>query len=629
VFLVRAYATAEQEDPASRIYAEAAASVFLLSVQSANGDVIAQATGFLVGEGTIITNEHVIRSGSVFLDTGAARIPMTIARIDQLNDLALLSSPTPLTPRALRLANETPTPGTAIFALGNPAGLERSISTGVAAGTREISGRQLLQVTAPISPGSSGGPILNARGEVVGVAVGSLDAGQNLNFAVPAAAARRLLAGDSGAKRDPASFLATVERLTAERDTHAWAPDADATWQRLDREVTAALAAALEQAGSDPSILLEIARRSEFQSTDIAIAAADRAVRLQPTAGAYLLLGTSLHRRATSAVQSERAALLERAQGALQAALHATKQPTPEMHYYLGAVYRARKAHSDAETTFLRALSLSRVAKNADVEIASLRGLIAATHALGKAQETKTWFRVLVSTGKATAWDWQEDGLRLDSLKEYREAAQSYMRAATAGASWLNWCEAASSFAVAGSEEDAVLSSARLCIQEGSGKPNSESALAAAHRQVADVLNERGVHQEALTHAREAASLDPTDAWALDAQATALLGLRRFHEAVTAANQAIRQSDGKFASMHFNLGSAYFELENWILAKQSFEKAAEQSQGDTAAPYNVALCLVRLRYYRDAAQWYEEVLRRNPMHPQRKEILSRIEALRR
>jgi tetratricopeptide (TPR) repeat protein len=153
--------------------------------------------------------------------------------------------------------------------------------------------------------------------------------------------------------------------------------------------------------------------------------------------------------------------------------------------------------------------------------------------------------------------------------------------------------------------------------------------LSFAHIEIASVLNQRGVYQEALNSAREASVLDPSNAWAFDAQAEALLGLRRFQEAMNASNQAIRLSDGKYSYMHFKLGSAYFELGNYEFARQSYEKAAELNPSDDAAPYNVALCFARLGFNHDAARWYAEVLRRNPNHPEKQEILNRIQVLRR
>jgi tetratricopeptide (TPR) repeat protein len=146
---------------------------------------------------------------------------------------------------------------------------------------------------------------------------------------------------------------------------------------------------------------------------------------------------------------------------------------------------------------------------------------------------------------------------------------------------------------------------------------------------VASILNDRGVYTEALSHPKEATSLDASNSWAFYTEADTLNNLQRFNEATTASKEALRLSDGKYSSMHFVLGSSYFGAENWELARQSFEKAAELSPKDDAAAYNVAICYVRQGYYNDAAHWYEEVLRRNPGRGDRDELKRRINSLRR
>ncbi len=131
-----------------------------------------------------------------------------------------------------------------------------------------------------------------------------------------------------------------------------------------------------------------------------------------------------------------------------------------------------------------------------------------------------------------------------------------------------------------------------------------------------------------ISHAKEAIALQGSNAWAYDAMAQALLGLNRPLEAINAAQQAIKLTDGKFALMHFRLGSAYFKTENWRDAEQSYRKAADLDPKEEAAAYNVAICMQRLGFYRDAANWFEEVLRRNPQYKDRADILERIKVLR-
>jgi tetratricopeptide (TPR) repeat protein len=621
---------AQDPDRAAKIYADSSKSVFLLIVKSETGEPVAQGTGFLVSGGKIVTNQHVASGGSVLVDLGTAKIPTTIERVDLLNDLALLSPGAELAGKPLTIAEALPSPGSPVYAIGNPAGLERSISTGVVSGIRQMSGRQLIQVTCPISPGSSGGPILNARGEVVGVAVGVLESGQNLNFAVPASLVLRLIRPQAPPGTDFPSLIDTVDALVQRRGQFPYSTEPESDYQKLDREVDAALQSALERAAGVPDLLLQVAAKAQWQNNEIALTAAERAVGAKSVPETNLALGSALHLKAIlTESTADKSALMDRSERSLRAALGLSKQPTYEIYYQLADLLEDRGNYLEADAFFLRALDASKARSNSDGQAASLRGLIRTAYALQQAPQGNKWFEALVSMGVATALDWQSQGKRLDGVRAFREAGQSYLQSARLGGAWTNWCEASGSLSLVSGEEDAVLSSARQCLSDGVGKPNSEPQLAEAHREIANVLNRRGVYQEALSHAKESSVLAPSSAWAFQAQAEALVGLRRFQEAINASNQAIRLSDGKYGTMHFVLGSAYFDLENWEFARQSFEKAAQLEPKDDAAPYNVALCLARLHYYGDAANWYEEVLRRNPNHPQKQDILNKIQVLRR
>jgi S1-C subfamily serine protease len=83
--------------------------------------------------------------------------------------------------------------GDKVYAVGNPLGLEGTFSEGIISGMRFIGGHATMQITAPISPGSSGGPILDGSGSVIGVAVATFKNGQNLNLAIPVGYVSRLL----------------------------------------------------------------------------------------------------------------------------------------------------------------------------------------------------------------------------------------------------------------------------------------------------------------------------------------------------------------------------------------------------------------------------------------------------
>ena len=77
------------------------------------------------------------------------------------------------------------TVGQDVVVLGSPQGLEGTVSTGIVGGLRTLGDVKFLQITAPISPGSSGGPVFNSVGRVIGVATATSAKGQNLNFALP------------------------------------------------------------------------------------------------------------------------------------------------------------------------------------------------------------------------------------------------------------------------------------------------------------------------------------------------------------------------------------------------------------------------------------------------------------
>ena len=157
----------------------------MISVDDANHQPLSLGSGFFVGEGVIATNLHVIEGASygrvkLVGQNGTHEIKGTVG-IDERHALALLSGDHKTAP-ALQLAtSKLPAVGETVYVVGNRHGLEGTFSQGIVSGIRTLEQDKLLQITAPISPGSSGGPVLNERGEVIGVAVATLKSGQNLN----------------------------------------------------------------------------------------------------------------------------------------------------------------------------------------------------------------------------------------------------------------------------------------------------------------------------------------------------------------------------------------------------------------------------------------------------------------
>lgn len=139
----------------------------------------------------IATNFHVIQNASKgYVKTVGAETTYDVigtVGIDRSNDLALLKV-RGANGRALILNSKSEVAiGDQVFAVGNPKGLEGTFSQGIVSSVRRENGYDILQITAPLSPGSSGGPVLDTNGQVIGIAVGSIEGGQSLNFAIPSA----------------------------------------------------------------------------------------------------------------------------------------------------------------------------------------------------------------------------------------------------------------------------------------------------------------------------------------------------------------------------------------------------------------------------------------------------------
>jgi serine protease Do len=164
------------------------------------------ATGFVIHpDGFIITNAHVVESASrIEVDVGDEdeHLPARVVGRDEASDVALLKidadHPLPVLP-----LGDSDRLHTAewVMVVGNPFGLARSVTVGIVShiGRSDVtpSGREgffdFIQTDASINPGNSGGPLLNLRGEVVGIATAINATGQGIGFAVPINMAKEIL----------------------------------------------------------------------------------------------------------------------------------------------------------------------------------------------------------------------------------------------------------------------------------------------------------------------------------------------------------------------------------------------------------------------------------------------------
>jgi serine protease Do len=180
---------------AEQIYRRAEGSLTLVKARGLEASRVG--SGFAVGGGSVVTNEHVVADASKITveptasrGTGPAAARLVADR--PAVDLALLRSEIDM--EGLPLGKfEAVTVGQPVFVVSNPKGLEATFSEGIVSSIRSRNGNTVLQITAPVSEGSSGGPVLNEEGKVVGVVFAVREGGQNLNFAVPVSYVRKLL----------------------------------------------------------------------------------------------------------------------------------------------------------------------------------------------------------------------------------------------------------------------------------------------------------------------------------------------------------------------------------------------------------------------------------------------------
>ncbi|NCC62121.1 MAG: serine protease [Verrucomicrobiae bacterium] len=158
-------------------------------ILGSSSDKTALGSGFFVTpQGDVLTNYHVVEN----MTSIAVRLhnkniyPAQIRAFDKERDVAVMATRVPASMfSVLPLAANTPSVGTTVFAIGAPEGLEQSVSDGLVSGLRAFGNTQYLQISCPVSQGSSGGPVINIHGEAIGIAAFTFSKGQNLNFAVP------------------------------------------------------------------------------------------------------------------------------------------------------------------------------------------------------------------------------------------------------------------------------------------------------------------------------------------------------------------------------------------------------------------------------------------------------------
>jgi tetratricopeptide (TPR) repeat protein len=326
-------------------------SAVAIAAYDNRGNVVARGSGFFVATDRIITNRHVIENSSrveVHVLDGKKYPVKGVLAVDGEGDIALLQVDVP--PAAavpLPIVRSVPQEGESVVVVGNPFGLEGSVSNGIVSAVREISGYgRIIQITAPISPGSSGSPVVNMLGQVIGIATLQAAEGQSLNFAVPSERILQLKVTDlqtfTSLTADSAkSKRANAERVYSQGVAQLSRDDYARALQFFEKatEIDSTYAEAWYQAGFCYGIL---GRHSE------ALKASKQAAKLRPDwAEVYVNIGASSY-----------------ALGQFKDALESYKQAAkldddnPDVQYAIGLTFSKLNRGDEEMLAYRRAIAL-------------------------------------------------------------------------------------------------------------------------------------------------------------------------------------------------------------------------------------------------------------------------------
>ncbi|PYS83154.1 MAG: hypothetical protein DMF70_07135 [Acidobacteria bacterium] len=278
-------------------------SAVAIETFDARGEKLSRGSGFFIDVDRIVTNRHVIEGAyraEVHLNSGNAYQVRSVAAVDAEGDLALLKIDAPRNlVRPLSLDRTSPQEGESVVVIGNPFGLEGSVTNGIVSAVRDIPGfGRIIQITAPISPGSSGSPVVNMQGQVIGVATLQITGGQSVNFAIPSARIAQLNRSAQGAQ----SVLLSELVVATSRDKHARAVQLFRDGLSfLSKDDCERALPYFQQATESDSGYAEAWAQTGFCDEKLsrhadAIEASKKAVSIRPSAESYFNIGLANYR---------------------------------------------------------------------------------------------------------------------------------------------------------------------------------------------------------------------------------------------------------------------------------------------------------------------------------------------
>jgi len=260
-----------------QIFAKDSPSIVVVKTYNATGQPLKLGSGVVIARGQVVTNCHVVKDGvTLQVMQGKVAYSASLHFSDTDRDLCQLSVPQLTAPPVSMGDAKTLQPGASVVAIGAPEGLELTISSGLVSSLRDFGdGTKIIQTSAAISPGSSGGGLFDDQGRLVGITAAFLKEGENLNFALPANWIAKL-----------SNFSATAQ--TAETSAVDWLTTAAALEEKNDGEGLLDLARRWVNAQPKNAIGWGLVGEAYVDLNQYAVAqsALEQSIKLDPTIAA-------------------------------------------------------------------------------------------------------------------------------------------------------------------------------------------------------------------------------------------------------------------------------------------------------------------------------------------------------
>ncbi|HNY12611.1 MAG TPA: trypsin-like peptidase domain-containing protein [Candidatus Wallbacteria bacterium] len=331
LFLSALPAFAGEPDSIPVIIKNAQRSIVYITTFNEKNDQVGFGSGFFTGGSCeVATNFHVMQgctSAEIKLFDGSVFAVAGSLADDKENDVMRLRIDMPLEKApALKICEKIPEVGERVVVIGNPMGLEQTASDGIVAAVRnDRENGNVIQITAPISSGSSGSPVFNMDGQVIGIAVSAMVEGQNLNFAVPGTYIIKLVSQKKPVPLDEWRTFNSGEcrKNYCEGLGHVWLDDCGKALEFFNK------AYAIDS--DDTSTIFYIGYCNVMLGNfEEAIDAYEKAAELEPEDPAILLaLGEAYYNTDK----------LDESVKALKKSIQYSDKDYPEAHYDLGLVY--------------------------------------------------------------------------------------------------------------------------------------------------------------------------------------------------------------------------------------------------------------------------------------------------